>query len=154
MGHQDPRVALSWCRLFWMSAEVLCLEELGLDPLLTTTLWCPHQGRAVSMKATAGNKEGSVWSPGISLKLFMVFVLQGGGCLLLGSTLSCGLGGAEGWEVGSWEHVVHTSYQGNFMSPLAWKHRTTSGTDAMGNSDQRDEVLLDKVLLAWWQRTE
>ena len=91
-----------------MSAEVLCLEEPGLGPPPTTTLWCLHQGRAVSMKATAGNKEGSVWSLGISLKLFVVFVLQGGRCLLRGSKLSCGLGGVEGWEMGSWERVIHT----------------------------------------------
>ena len=148
MGRQNLRVAPSRCRLLWMSAEVLCLQEPGLGPPPTTTLWCPHQGRAVCMTATAGNKEGSVWS----LKLFVGFVFQRGRCLLLGSTLSCGLGGTEGREVGSWERVLHTSYQGNFMSSLAWKQRTTSGTDEMGNSDQRDEVLLDKVFLAWWQR--
>ena len=108
MGCQNQRVALSRCRLFWMSAEVLCLEEPGLGPPPTTTLWCPHQGRAVSMKATAGNKEGSVWSLGISLKLSVVFVLQGGRCLLRGSKLSCGLGGVEGWEVGSLERVIRT----------------------------------------------
>lgn len=156
MGCQNLRVAPSRCRLFWMSAEVLCLQEPGLGPPPTTTLWCPHQGRAVCTKATVGNKEGSVWSPGVSLKLFVVFVFQGGRCLLLGSKLSCGLGGTEGWEVGSWERVVHTSYQGNFMSSLAWKQRTTSGSfiSMKSETDQPDEVLLDKVFLAWWQRME
>lgn len=74
-----------------MSAEVLCLEESGAGPLPTTTVWCLRQGRAVSVKLAAGNNEGSVWSVGISLKMSMVFVSQGCGCLLLVSKLSCGL---------------------------------------------------------------